>query len=49
VRWDSRAWIDPAALLQRGLPSEDHHDSILSMKRRRITLDGGFIDLHVPG
>jgi hypothetical protein len=41
--------IKPATLLQRGLPFEDHHDSILSMKRRRITLDGGFIDLHVPG
>jgi hypothetical protein len=40
------AWIDPTALLRRGVPSEAHHDCILSMKGCRVTLDGGFIDLH---
>jgi hypothetical protein len=40
------AWIDPTALLRRGVPSEAHHDCILSMKGCRVTLAGGFVDLH---
>jgi hypothetical protein len=36
-------------LLKRGVPSEDHHDCVLSEKRCCVALDGGFIDLHAPG
>jgi hypothetical protein len=49
VRWASRAWIEPTVLLQRGVPSKDHHDCVHSRKGHCVNLDGGFINLHAPG
>jgi hypothetical protein len=36
ARWASHAWIEPAALLRQGVPSEDHHDCVFSKKGRRV-------------
>jgi hypothetical protein len=47
--WDSCSWIEPTALLNRGLPSKNHHDHVLSGKRHHVALNGCFINFHALG